>query len=561
MAYTRERLGELLLKTGLIDEDQLSTALETQAERGGKLGLILIDQLVVNEDQLADTLAVQKGIPRVSLSNYAFDRGAVSVLPQRVARRRMVIPLNYDEDGAIVVAMADSLDIEALDEVELRSGRRAVPVVTTSSEILLAIDKYMAEHEAFREVIELTSLIESESGLDEVDSRVAQGADVPIVRLVNQIIREALLDRASDIHFEPFEHDIRVRYRVDGVLHEVMRLPKSARPEMTSRIKIMADMNITERRRPQDGRIQLRIDDRPVDLRVATLPTPQGESIVIRVLSQALAFHSLEDLGMNAEHLATVAKLLLKPYGAVLVAGPTGSGKSTTLYAALKRINDETRKIITVEEPVEYQMDGVTQIGVNNAIGLTFASGLRQMLRSDPDVVMIGEIRDPETAVTAVRAALTGHLVLSSIHTNDAPSALTRLSDMDVAPYITSSALLAVIAQRLVRKLCVHCKHPVAPNPDAVVTLGLESAMFAKRRVWGPVGCDRCLNTGYLGRVGIFELMVLDDEIRKLFLHEAPAEQLRSLAIEHGMRTLRQDALDKVLDGVTSLEDAARVVM
>jgi len=561
MAYTRERLGELLLKTGLIDEDQLSTALETQAERGGKLGLILIDQLVVNEDQLADTLAVQKGIPRVSLSNYAFDRGAVSVLPQRVARRRMVIPLNYDEDGAIVVAMADPLDIEALDEVELRSGRRAVPVVTTSSEILLAIDKYMAEHEAFREVIELTSLIESESGLDEVDSRVAQGADVPIVRLVNQIIREALLDRASDIHFEPFEHDIRVRYRVDGVLHEVMRLPKSARPEMTSRIKIMADMNITERRRPQDGRIQLRIDDRPVDLRVATLPTPQGESIVIRVLSQALAFHSLEDLGMNAEHLATVAKLLLKPYGAVLVAGPTGSGKSTTLYAALKRINDETRKIITVEEPVEYQMDGVTQIGVNNAIGLTFASGLRQMLRSDPDVVMIGEIRDPETAVTAVRAALTGHLVLSSIHTNDAPSALTRLSDMDVAPYITSSALLAVIAQRLVRKLCVHCKHPVVPNPDAVVTLGLESAMFAKRRVWGPVGCDRCLNTGYLGRVGIFELMVLDDEIRKLFLHEAPAEQLRSLAIEHGMRTLRQDALDKVLDGVTSLEDAARVVM
>jgi type IV pilus assembly protein PilB len=561
MAYTRERLGELLLKAGLVDEDQLTAALEAQADHGGKLGLILIDQLVVNEDQLADTLAAQKGIPRVSLSDYAFDRDAVSVLPQRVARRRMVIPLNYDEDGAIVVAMADPLDIEALDEVELRSGRRAVPVVTTATEILLAIDKYMAEHEAFQEVIELTSLIESEAGVDEVDSRVVQGADVPIVRLVNQIIREVLQDRASDIHFEPFEHDIRVRYRVDGVLHEVMRLPKSARPEMTSRIKIMADMNITERRRPQDGRIQLRIDDRPVDLRVATLPTPQGESIAIRVLSHELAFHSLEHLGMNAEHLVTVEKLLLKPYGAVLVAGPTGSGKSTSLYAALKRINDETRKIITVEEPVEYHMDGVTQIGVNNAIGLTFASGLRQILRSDPDVVMIGEIRDPETAETAVRAALTGHLVLSSIHTNDAPSALTRLTDMDVAPYITSSALLAVIAQRLVRKLCEHCKHPVAPNPEALIMLGLESKMFAKKRVWGPVGCDRCLNTGYRGRVGIFEVMVLDDEIRKLFLHQAPAEQLRNLAIEHGMRTLREDALDKVLDGVTSLEDIARVVM
>jgi len=559
MAYTRERIGELLLKAGLVDEDKLATALESQSQHGGKLGYILVEQLAVSEEELADILSVQKGIPRVTLADYAFDRDAVSVLPQRVARRRTIIPMSYDEDGAIVVAMADPLDIEALDEVELRSGRRAVPVVTTATEIVLAIDKYMADHEAFQEVIELSSMIESES--PETDSRIVLGADVPIVRLVNQIIREALQDRASDIHFEPFENDIVVRYRVDGVLHEVMRLPKSARPEMTSRIKIMADMNITERRRPQDGRIQLRIDERPVDLRVATLPTAQGESIVIRVLSQELAFHSLEDLGMNADHLAAVEKLLLKPYGAVLVAGPTGSGKSTTLYAALKRINDETRKIITVEEPVEYQMDGVTQIGVNNAIGLTFASGLRQILRSDPDVVMIGEVRDPETAETAVRAALTGHLVFSSIHTNDAPSALTRLTDMDVAPYITSSALLAVIAQRLVRKLCDHCKRPVVPNPEALAMLGLDPDAFAKKRVYGPIGCDRCLNTGYRGRVGIFELMVLDDDIRKLFLRQAAAEQLRNLAVEHGMRTLGADALDKVLAGLTSLEDIARVVM
>jgi type IV pilus assembly protein PilB len=552
MAYTRERLGELLVKTGLIDQEQLDAGLEHQLQFGGKLGQILVEQLIVSEEQLADTLAEQKGLERVSLANYPIDRDAVAILPERVARRRMIVPLKF-EDDYIVVAVADPLDLEAVDEVEVRSGRKAHLVVATESQIRYAIDKYMASHDAFQDVVE-SSGADGGSSDERIDEAVAAGADVPVVRLVNQLIREAVNDRASDIHLEPMAKDVVVRYRVDGVLHEVMRIPRSARAEITSRIKIMADMNIAERRRPQDGRIRAVIEGRDVDFRVASVPTPHGESIVIRVLNQDLTPLDLEDLGMGAAHLVTMETLLAKPYGAILVAGPTGSGKSTSMYASLKRLNDVSRKIITVEEPIEYQMNGITQMGVNVHIGLTFAAGLRQILRSDPDVVMVGEIRDPETAEIAVRAALTGHLVLSSIHT-------TRLVDMGVAPYVTSSALLAVVAQRLARKLCPKCKAKVDVPVDALVRLGMDSKKAAKAKIYGPVGCDSCFNTGYRGRVGLFEVMVMDDDLRKLFLREAPSEQLRVLAIEHGMRTLRDDAIDKVLQGVTSLQEIARVVI
>jgi type IV pilus assembly protein PilB len=557
MAYTRERIGDLLLKAGLIDDEQLQSALDLQLQLGGKIGAILVEQLILSEEQLADTLAEQKGLERVSLTNYPVDRDAVALVPERVARRRLLIPLRY-EDDLILVAMADPLDLEGIDEVEVRTGRKARVLVATESQIRYAIDKYVASQDAFQDVVSMTGLGTDD---EELDEKVLAGADVPIVRLVNQLIREAVNDRASDIHLEPMAKDVVVRYRVDGVLHEVMRLPKSARAEITSRLKIMADMNIAERRRPQDGRIRAAIDGRDVDFRVASLPTPHGESIVIRVLNQDLTPLDLEDLGMGADHLAIMETLLAKPYGAILVAGPTGSGKSTSMYAMLKQLNDVTRKIITVEEPIEYQMNGITQIGVNAHIGLTFAAGLRQILRSDPDVVMVGEIRDPETAEIGIRAALTGHLMLSSIHTNDAPSALTRLVDMGVAPYITSSALLAVVAQRLARKLCQECKKPVEVPKDALLRLGFDPKRAGKLTVYGPVGCDRCFNTGYRGRVGLFELMVMDDDIRKLFLHEAPSEQMRKLSIEHGMRTLRQDALDKVAAGTTSLQEIARVVI
>lgn len=559
MAYTREKLGTLLVKSGLIDDEQLQEALEVQNRTGGKLGAILVEQLIVTDEALARTLAEQKGLDFVSLPSQTFDRDAVATMPERVARRRLVVPVRY-QDGDLVLAMADPLDVEAVDEAELRSGVKVRPVVATTGEILHAIEKYMSAHDTFQDVVDATAKFDVPDA-GESDEQVAVEGDVPIVRLVNQLIREAVADDASDIHIEPGYRDVRVRYRVDGVLHEVMRLPKKARAAITSRVKIMADMNIAERRRPQDGRIQVMLDGRPVDLRVASLPTAYGESIVIRVLNQQLEFHDLGDLGMGPEHLAQVEALLARPYGAILVAGPTGSGKSTTLYAGLKRLNNSSRKIITIEDPVEYQMDGVTQMGVLSGIGLTFAAGLRTVLRSDPDVVMVGEIRDPETAEIAIRAALTGHLVLSSIHTNDAPSALTRLIDMDVAPYVTSSALLAVVAQRLARKLCPSCRKQVTVSAEALIAAGFAPARAAKVHPYGPVGCEACLNTGYKGRVGLYEVMVMDDDIGKLFLQQASSEQLRALAIEHGMRTLRDDALDKVEAGVTSLEEIARVVM
>lgn len=560
MGYTREKLGELLVRDGVVSDAQVGEALKQQKEKGGKLGAILISRGLITEEQLAETLACQKGLDHVSLTDYPVDVTAVSIVPERVARRRRFIPIGFEDDN-IVIAMADPLDLQAIDEAEVRSGRKATVVVASESQIKYAIDKYMASHDQFADVLNAAENGEGAEEEEVIDEKVAAGGDVPIVRLVNQIIREAIADRASDIHFEPMAKDIVVRYRVDGVLHEVTRIPRSHRAEITSRIKIMSEMNITERRRPQDGRIRVQADGRDVDMRVASLPTPHGESLVIRILNQEMTPLDLGEVGMGADHVAMMENLLARPYGAILVSGPTGSGKSTTMYASMKILNQPSRKIITVEEPVEYQMDGVTQMAVNNQIGLTFAAGLRQILRSDPDVVMIGEVRDPETAEIAVRAALTGHLVISSIHTNDAPSALTRLTDMGVPPYITSSALLAVVAQRLVRKLCPDCKKRQDVPTDALVTLGMDSRRAAKVKVYGPVGCPKCFKTGYKGRLGVFELMAMDEDIQKLFLREVPAEQIRALAIEKGMRTLREDALDKVAQGITSLDEMARVVV
>jgi type IV pilus assembly protein PilB len=382
-----------------------------------------------------------------------------------------------------------------------------------------------------------------------------------MVRLVNQIFREAVVDAASDVHIEPSKKSVRVRYRVDGVLHDVMELPRSAHAGVVTRIKVMAELDLAERRRPQDGRIQFVTEDgAAVDLRVATLPTPDGESVVIRVLNQGVTFLSLPDLGMGPDDLRKVDDLLSHPNGSIFVAGPTGSGKSTTLYAALSLLNDPERKIITIEDPIEYRLAGVTQIAVNQTIGLTFANLLRTVVRFDPDVVLVGEVRDRDTAEIATRAALTGHLVLSSIHTNDAPSALTRITDMGVPSYVTSSAILGVIAQRLVRKLCEYCKQPQETPYEALITAGFSAEHAAVVQPFGPIGCDKCLNTGYKGRLGLFEIMLMSDEIRRLFLRDAPASEIRDAALANGMRTLRIDGLEKVADGRTSLAELARVV-
>jgi type II secretory ATPase GspE/PulE/Tfp pilus assembly ATPase PilB-like protein len=399
---------------------------------------------------------------------------------------------------------------------------------------------------------------------DEVieDKDVLADASVAVVRVINQIVNEAVLAKASDIHFEPEEGYVRVRYRVDGVLREAAQLPKNSQAELLSRVKVMAELDITERRRPQDGRIAVRVESKNLDLRVATLPTPEGEAITLRILDSEVAFHSLEDTGLSQADLALIHRMLSKPYGALFISGPTGSGKSTTLYALMHAANDPGRKVITVEDPIEYRMQNVTQIAVNSRIGLTFAAGLRTILRSDPDIVMVGEVRDPETAEIAVRAALTGHLVLSSIHTNDAPSALTRITDMGVPPYITSSGLLGAVAQRLVRKLCSRCKQvTIDHTPDRLLAAGFRKEELPDLQIYKAVGCPECAQTGYKGRVGVFEVMEFTDTLQSLFLHSAPTLELRQAAIAGGMRTLRRDALDKVKAGITSLEEMDRVVV
>lgn len=556
MAYTRERLGEMLVRAGLITDEQLDSALLAQQRDGGKIGQILVRELHVTEDQIAATLADQKGLAHVTLAGADIDRAVALMLPLGMVRRRGVIPIKVEGD-VLTLAMADPLDVEAIDEAELRTGLSVEPVVAAASQVAYAIEKYVAGGDAMAE-LELVSRDEEAEAAETPD--IEDGA--AIVRLVNQLIREAVLEKASDVHIEPTDEGINVRYRVDGVLRPGAKLPKRTTAELLSRIKVMADLDIAERRRPQDGRIALKVDGRPLDLRVATLPTPAGEAITLRILDREVAVHTLDEIGIRDDDRDRLDRMLSRPFGALLVSGPTGSGKSTTLYAILQHINDPGRKVITVEDPIEYQMEGVTQVAVNARIGLTFAAGLRTILRSDPDIVMVGEVRDPETAEIAVRAALTGHLVLTSIHTNDAPSALTRLADMGVPPYITTSGLIGAVAQRLVRKLCPHCKAPVRYDAERLRAAGFSADEVEEGlELYGPSGCEECGMTGYRGRIGVFEVMEFDEHLAQLYLHEASAEDLRHAAMGKGMRPLRRDALDKVAAGITSLAEIDRVVV
>jgi len=558
--YKRERLGELLLRADLITEEQLEVALQEQVRAGGKLGEALVRELVLTEEQIAQALAEQKGYEHVNLTAYPIDRNAVALMPERMARRRQMLPIGFADARTIVLVMADPLDIEAMDEAVIRTGHKIDVVVAAPTQIGYAIDKYSAGADAFQDLVDRQA--EAAVSPADFDVAVLEGDDVPLVRMVNQLIREAVLDRASDIHLEPQLDGMHVRYRIDGVLTEIATLPPSAQAGVVSRVKVMSEMDITERRRPQDGRISLQMDGRPLDLRVASLPTPLGESIVIRLLNTEMSFISLNDLGLNDAGLDALAEMVRKPYGALLVSGPTGSGKSTTLYALLQEINDPSRKIITIEDPIEYRMAGLTQMSINPRIGLSFATGLRTILRADPDVVMVGEVRDPDTAEIAVRSALTGHLVLTSIHTNDAPAALTRLVDMGVAPYITSSAVLGVVAQRLARRLCPTCKSPVDYLPERLIAAGFsEEEVEAGLSLYTAVGCDECRQTGFRGRLGLFEIMPMDEDITRLYLQHAPSHALRELALEKGMVSLRRDALTKVAQGHTSLEESDRVVI
>lgn len=540
------RLGEILLERRLITEEDLSRALELQRERPGeKIGKILVDLGFVAARDVLAALGHQLQLPVLAIDGAPPASPEIEVLSAKFLRQSRAIPVALHE-STVTLAMADPLDFETRAIVAASTGLTVLPAISHEQEILDAIDRYYGQ--AAKNETELAATPGDSEDLEHLRD---MASEAPVIRLVNAMIAQAVEQRASDIHIEPFEKEFRVRFRIDGVLANQDSPPRELKAAIISRVKLMAKLNIAERRLPQDGRIKVKTLGREVDLRVSTLPTLYGESVVMRLLDRsATSFYDLEKLGFDAHMMERMAYYTSLPHGIFLVTGPTGSGKSTTLYSALKRINQSDKKIITIEDPVEYQMDGINQIHVNAQIGLTFSEGLRHIVRQDPDVIMVGEIRDRDTADVAIRSALTGHFVYSTLHTNDAPSAITRLTDMGVENYLLTSSLVAVLAQRLVRLICPNCKQSTKPvlSPDGSMSPAFRGA-----------GCDNCFGSGYRGRVGIFELMELNEEMRAAIIRNEDASKLTTLARRNGMRNLREDGWMKVAQGVTTPEEVIRV--
>jgi type IV pilus assembly protein PilB len=514
----------------------------------------------VDRHDVVRVAAASAGLEYVDLTDFSVDMNAAALVPADFVRRASVLPLRI-EDGELVVAVAvrQAGNIELKDDLSRMANRRVRFAVANRNDIDIKLNQvYRAEGELTDLSHDLTP---DEEAVGDLSALTEVSDEAPVVRFVNLLISQAISDRASDIHIEPTERDVRIRYRVDGVLHEVMRSPKNVQAGLISRLKVMADINIAERRIPQDGRISLTVGGKGVDLRVATLPTVYGEKVVIRVLDKSSVLLKLEDLGFLEEAYKSFEVAFHKPYGAILVTGPTGSGKSTTLYATLNQINSPDRNIITVEDPVEYRLAGINQVQVNNRAGLTFASALRSILRADPDVVLIGEIRDRETAIIAIEASLTGHLVLSTLHTNDAASSLPRLVEMGVEPYLAASAIDCVVAQRLLRKLCVKCKEPYKPDKTELQEVGFPEFILDEiHELMRPVGCSACAKTGFRGRLGIYEIMPISEEIERMVVERDSSENIKRSALGDGMILLREDGLEKVRTGVTSIQEVLRVV-
>jgi type IV pilus assembly protein PilB len=551
-----KQLGQILIEQGLITSTQLEQALEEHRKTPKSLGRVLIDLGMIKESDLVRALAEQVGLEFVDLNDYQIDPSSTTLLPDALARRYRAIPIG-ERDGKLLVAMSDPANVYALDDIRTITNRDVQPVVATAADVEAAIQRF-AGMDGQVEALATQAAEQLETDDEQMDAAVEEA---PIVKLVQAIMTQAVGDRASDVHIEPNEIDVRVRFRVDGVLHDVMHSPKNIQGGLISRLKVMADLNIAEKRVPQDGRISMRVGGRQLDLRVATLPTVYGEKVVIRVLDKSNALLRLEDLGFLEDAYKRFKASFTKPYGAILVTGPTGSGKSTTMYATLNILNQEDRNIITVEDPVEYRLNGVNQIQVNPKAGLTFASALRSILRADPDIVLIGEIRDKETATIAIEAALTGHLVLSSLHTNDAPSAISRLVEMEVETFLVASAIDAVVAQRLARKLCERCKESYRPDTAELGAAGYPEWLWPEiTELWRAVGCSACSNTGFRGRAGLYEVMPMNEEIERLTVDRASADEIRRVAVKNGMVTLRDDGLEKARLGLTSIEEVARVV-
>ncbi|MCU1588952.1 MAG: type secretion system protein GspE [Frankiales bacterium] len=554
-----KQLGDILLEGGHVTPEQLAGAVEEQRRLGRSLGRVLVDLGVLTEGQLVAALATQIGLKFVDLSDYPVDGSAVSRVPDMVCRRHNALPIGY-EDGRLVVAMADPANVFAVDDIRSMTGMEVKPVVATKSDVIAAINRY---HRGDAELDDLTMAMDANAeDLDDLSSVKEIVEDAPIVKFVNLLITQAIQDRASDIHIEPTERDLRVRFRIDGVLHEIMRSPKTIQSGVISRLKIMADINIAERRIPQDGRMSVSTNGKKIDLRVATLPTVWGEKVVMRILDNSTAMLKLSDLGFGDTNYGIYAQSFTKPYGMILVTGPTGSGKSTTLYATLNIVSKPEVNVITVEDPVEYRLPGINQVQTNVKAGLTFAAALRSILRSDPDIVLLGEIRDHETAQIAIEAALTGHLVLSTLHTNDAPSAITRLTEMGIEPFLVGSALDCVLAQRLARKLCSKCKEAYVPTREMMAENRFTiSPDEPPPTIYRPVGCSACSKTGYKGRLALHEVMAVSEDIERLAVEHASALTIGKVAREQGMITLRDDGLAKVRAGHTSIEEILRVVV
>lgn len=546
----KKRLGDLLVESGVISEEQLQQALREQGKTKQKLGDLLISQGYITEQQLIEVLEYQLGIPHVSLYKYQIDPSITQIIPESLARRYQAIPLQKD-GGKLLVAMADPLDYFAIEELRMSTGFRIEPAISSKDELQRAIARHYGLQDSMSQIMgELPTTV------DEIRETEIMDEDSPVVRLVNQMIQQAVQLQVSDIHVDPGENDVAIRYRLDGVLRTERVIPKQMQGFITARLKILAKLNIAERRLPQDGRIKMQVDFKTVDIRVSSLPTIHGEKIVLRILDLSIGVKALDQLGFSGHNQRVFREMIEVPYGIILITGPTGSGKTTTLYSALQHLNKEDVNIITVEDPVEYQLEGINQVHVNPQIGLTFAAGLRSILRQDPNIVMVGEIRDAETAEIAIRASLTGHLVLSTLHTNDSVSTITRFRDMGVAPYLIASSLVGVVAQRLVRRVCPDCK--TAYEPTEQETIFLHSHGLKADKLYKGTGCGNCNKTGYRGRVAIHEVLGVNDSIRQLIGQETSVQDLRRAAEANGLIQLMDDGLEKAISGITSLQEVLR---
>jgi type IV pilus assembly protein PilB len=566
------RLGDVLVKTGKITSQQLQQGLAFQKEKGGRIGSVLVKMGLLTEKELVEFLSQHFGVPAIDLARVDVDETVIKVVPAEVARKYMLLPV-AKVGAKITLAMVDPTNVFAMDDIKFMTGYNVEPVVASESAIRVAIDKYYGSTHSIelkKVMDDLTEPQQADASLEvldddqelDLDTLEKESEEAPVVRLVNIILTDAIKRGASDIHIEPYEKSYRVRYRIDGVLYEMMHPPIRLREAITSRVKILAKLDIAEKRLPQDGRIKIktRIQERVKDLdyRVSVLPTIFGEKIVMRLLDKDNLMLDMTRLGFEVDSLRRFEQAILKPYGMVLVTGPTGSGKTNTLYSALSRINTTDVNIITAEDPVEFNLPGINQVQMKEQIGLNFAAALRSFLRQDPNIILVGEIRDFETAEVAIKAAMTGHLVLSTLHTNDAPSSINRLMNMGIEPFLVATSVHLIAAQRLVRRICSSCKEAIDVPPPALVNIGFGEKESKTLKLFKGRGCDRCSSTGYKGRVGLYEVMEIGDEVRELILSGASAVELRAKAIENGMITLRGSGLQKIREGLTTIDEVVR---